>query len=296
MYPAVAADLIQENPEAQGRAVRLADLAIRALIEEAELTPKPGLVDQRGPGAHVDLSLKLMKHSARALRPHFALMALVSFRQIPNQTLREQLGAIGRSAERSMLLATNGVNTHRGAIWALGLLVSAAAMEVNSPEVLAERAGQLASLPDWNAPEQQLSNGSRVIARYKISGARGEAQAGFPHVTAAGLPRLYRSRQQGGSETEARLDALLAIMRSLNDTCLLHRGGLVALKTAQAAAAAILASGGTTTIQGWGLLRGLDRDLATLNVSPGGSADLLAATLFLDFLTNGPSAQNLSMN
>jgi triphosphoribosyl-dephospho-CoA synthase len=223
-------------------------------------------------------------------------MALVSFRQIPNQTLREQLGAIGRSAERSMLLATNGVNTHRGAIWALGLLVSAAAMEVNSPEVLAERAGQLASLPDWNASEQQLSNGSRVIARYKISGARGEAQAGFPHVTAAGLPRLYRSRQQGGSETEARLDALLAIMRSLNDTCLLHRGGLVALKTAQAAAAAILASGGTTTIQGWGLLRGLDRDLATLNVSPGGSADLLAATLFLDFLTNGPSAQNLSMN
>ena len=296
MYPAVAADLIQENPEAQGRAVRLADLAIRALIEEAELTPKPGLVDQRGPGAHADLSLKLMKHSARALRPHFALMALVSFRQIPNQTLREQLGAIGRLAERSMLLATNGVNTHRGAIWALGLLVSAAAMEVNSPEVLAERAGQLASLPDWNAPEQQLSNGSRVIARYKISGARGEAQAGFPHVTAAGLPRLYRSRQQGGSETEARLDALLAIMRSLNDTCLLHRGGLVALKTAQAAAAAILASGGTTTIQGWGLLRGLDRDLATLNASPGGSADLLAATLFLDFLTNGPSAQNLSMN
>ena len=96
MYSAVAADLIRENPEAQGRAARLARLAIQALIEEAELTPKPGLVDQRGPGVHADLSLKLMKHSARSLRPHFELMALVSFLQIPSLTLREQLGAIGR--------------------------------------------------------------------------------------------------------------------------------------------------------------------------------------------------------
>jgi triphosphoribosyl-dephospho-CoA synthase len=294
MYPALAADRIQENPQAQGRATRLASLAIRALIEEAELTPKPGLVDQRGPGAHADLSLTLMKRSARSLRPHFERMALVSFRQVPNQTLREQLGAIGRSAERSMLLATNGVNTHRGAIWALGLLVSAAAMEGSSPEVVADRAGQLARLADWNAPEQPLSNGSRVIERYKVSGARGEAQAGFPHVTAAGLPRLYRSRQEGASETKARLDTLLAIMMSLNDTCLLHRGGLVALNTAQAAAAAILASGGTTTIQGWGLLRGLDRDLAALNASPGGSADLLAATLFLDFIANCPICPKLN--
>jgi len=292
MYPAIAADLIRENPEAQGRGARLATLAIRALFEEAELTPKPGLVDQRGPGAHADLSLTLMKRSARSLRPHFELMALVSFRQIPNQTLREQLGAIGRSAERSMLLVTDGVNTHRGTIWALGLLVSAAAMEPSCPEVVADRAGQLARLPDWNAPEQQLSHGSRVMERYKVSGARGEAQAGFPHVTAAGLPRLYRSRQQGGGETKARLDALLAIMMNLNDTCLLHRGGLVALNTAQAAAAAILASGGTTTIQGWELLLGLDRDLAALNASPGGSADLLAATLFLDFIANARSAQN----
>jgi triphosphoribosyl-dephospho-CoA synthase len=141
-------------------------------------------------------------------------------------------------------------------------------------------------LPDWNAPQQQLSNGSRVIKRYQVSGARGEAQAGFPHVTAAGLPMLKRTRWQGGSETNARLDTLLAIMMSLNDTCLLHRGGRIALNTAQAAATSILESGGTTTIQGWELLRQLDRDLVALNASPGGSADLLAATLFLDLTAN----------
>jgi triphosphoribosyl-dephospho-CoA synthase len=288
----LAADLIWENPKARSQASRLATLALRALIEEAELTPKPALVDKRGPGAHADLSLPLMKRSARSLRPYFERMALVSFDQVPNRTLREQLGIIGRLAERSMFWTTDGANTHRGAIWALGLLVSAAAMETDSPEAIADRAGQLACLADWNAPQEQLSNGSRVMKRYRVRGARGEAQAGFPHITAAGLPRLYRSRQQGASETKARLDALLAIMTSLNDTCLLHRGGLVALHTAQWAAAAILASGGTATVQGWELLQELDRGLVALNASPGGSADLLAATLFLDFTTNIPSGKN----
>jgi triphosphoribosyl-dephospho-CoA synthase len=281
-----AADLIRENPKAQARAARLGTLALRALIEEAELTPKPALVDQRGPGAHADLSLRLMKRSARSLRQHFERMALVSFDQIPNRTLREQLGAIGRLAERSMLLTTDGVNSHRGAIWALGLLVAAAAMGTSSPDVVADRAGQLACLPDRKTPKQQLSNGCRAIQLYQVTGARGEAQAGFPHVTAAGLPRLYHSRRQGASETKARLDTLLAIMASLNDTCLLHRGGLVALHKAQSAAAAILASGGTASAQGWEQLQELDRDLVALHASPGGSADLLAATLFLDFMTH----------
>jgi triphosphoribosyl-dephospho-CoA synthase len=268
-------------------ATYLANLAVRALIEEAELTPKPALVDRRGPGAHTDLTLRLMRCSARALRPSFELMALASFRQIPHHSLREELGAIGRWAEQSMLQATGGANTHRGAIWSLGLLVSAAAMGANTPDAVAYRASQLARLPDWSAPKQQ-SNGSRVIQSYRVPGARGEAQAGFPHVLTIGLPILHRSRQEGSSETQARLDALLAIMASLDDTCLLHRGGWAALNTARTGAAAVLAVGGTATVQGWGLLERLDRDLLALNASPGGSADLLAATLFLDFLRNSP--------
>jgi len=209
-------------------ATYLASLAVRALIEEVELTPKPALVDQRGAGAHTDLSLMLMKRSAHCLGPSFELMALASFRQIPSRTLREDLGAIGRWAEQSMLLITGGANTHRGAIWTLGLLVSAVAMGANSPDAVACTARQLACLPDWSAPKQQ-SNGSRVIQHYKVSGARGEAQAGFPHVITIGLPILHRSRQEGSTKTQARLDALLAIMANLDDTCLLHRGGFAAL-------------------------------------------------------------------
>jgi triphosphoribosyl-dephospho-CoA synthase len=272
-------------------AAHLATLAVHALIEEAELTPKPALVDRRGPGAHADLSLRLMRCSAGALRSGFELMALASFWRIPSQSLREELGAIGRWAEQSMLLTTGGANTHRGAIWTLGLLVSAAAMGANSPCAVAYSARQLACLPDWSAPNQQ-SNGLRVIQRYKVSGARGEAQAGFPHVTTIGLPILHRSRQEGLSETYARLDALLAIMASLDDTCLLHRGGRAALNLAQTGAATVFAAGGTATVQGWELLQRLDRDLLTLNASPGGSADLLAATLFLDFMAKSLPTEN----
>jgi triphosphoribosyl-dephospho-CoA synthase len=157
-------------------------------------------------------------------------------------------------------------------------------MGATFPEVIAENAGQLACLPDRNAPKQP-SNGLQVTQRYKVSGARGEAQAGFPSVIVAGLPRLHRSRRLCGREAVARLDALLAIMASLEDTCLLHRGGLAALNTAQAGAASILDAGGTATPEGWKRLQQLHHDLLALNASPGGSADLLAATLFLDFVS-----------
>lgn len=271
------------NGEAHSRARYLATLAVHALIAETELTPKPALVDSRGPGAHADLSPALMRRSAHALQGEFELMALVSFHKVPSPELWEDLGAIGRSAERSMLLITQGINTHRGAIWALGLLVSAAAMGSNSPKTISRWAGRLAQLQDWNAQMQQ-SNGSSAVRRYHVSGARGEARAGFPHVITIGLPMLYRSRRQRASETSARLNALLAIMRSLDDTCLLHRGGLTALNAARSGAAAVLATGGAASVQGLKRLQQLDCDLTSLNVSPGGSADLLAATLFLDFL------------
>ena len=111
-------------------AERLADLAVDALIDEADLSPKPALVDRRGSGAHSDLHLGLMHASALSLWPMFKEMAeaAVQFAEI-GQPLREALGRIGREGEAAMLRTTGGVNTHRGAIWALGLLVTAAALE-----------------------------------------------------------------------------------------------------------------------------------------------------------------------
>ena len=275
------------------RAGRLADLAVRALIAEALLTPKPALVDQRGPGAHRDLDLARLLRSAYALRGSFRTMALRAQARAPGLSLREELGAAGRGAEQSMLEATGGSNAHRGAIWVLGLLIAAlAGTAAGTPLArIGAIAARLARLPDRHAPRSP-SNGSRVCRRYGVRGARGEAERGFPHVLRVGLPMLRERRRQGGDEGSARLDALMAIMMSLNDTCLLHRGGLLALKTAQAGATVVVAAGGTATARGWRLLQQLDRDLIALNASPGGSADLLAATLFLDFMAHSSSTEN----
>ena len=180
-YDCQVPNLIRVSEKARRQAARLASITVRALLEEVELTPKPALVDERGPGAHTDLSRTLMRRSARLLRPYFEVMALASFQKTLSQTLRDELGAIGRAAERSMLSLTDGVNTHRGAIWTLGLLVSAAAMGSRAPAAVAACAGRLACFPDRNAPNQ-LSNGSMVSRRYKVSGAGGEARTGFPHA------------------------------------------------------------------------------------------------------------------
>ncbi len=115
-------------------------------------------------------------------------------------------------------------------------------------------------------------------------GAREQAQHGFPAVIEHGLPQLLASRRAGAGEQNARLDALLAIMSSLTDTCVLHRAGLEGLTRMQAGARAVLEAGGAASLAGRRQLRLLDRDMLALNASPGGAADLLAATLFLDRL------------
>jgi triphosphoribosyl-dephospho-CoA synthase len=145
-----------------------------------------------------------------------------------------------------MLAATNGSNAHRGVIWALGLLVVAAAQRPGEsrPARIAATAAALARLPDRFAP-RSLSNGERARWRFGATGARGEAQAGFPHAIKIGLPTLRAARGRGISEDCARLDALMAIMASLDDTCLLHRGGRKALQTAKTGASAVLAAGRT---------------------------------------------------
>ncbi|MVT05065.1 triphosphoribosyl-dephospho-CoA synthase MdcB [Enterobacter sp. 10-1] len=261
----------------------LARTASECLIDEARLSPKPGLVDSRGNGAHLDLSLALMERSARSLLPTFQVLAEQSWQRPADIALRETIGRLGREGERQMMLATDGVNTHRGAIWALGLLVSAAAMlgGTGHSRSIAETAALLAALPDAAAPKT-FSKGLRASRRWQVPGAREEAQRAFPHITTLALPQLRRSRTEGASEDEARLDALMAIMTSLSDTCVLSRAGMSGLEAMQHGARRVLAAGGCATACGRRALAQLDAQMLAQNASPGGAADLLAATLFLD--------------
>jgi len=277
------------QPKTLTLAERLADLAVDALIDEADLSPKPALVDRRGNGAHTDLHLGLMHASALSLWPAFKEMAqaAIEFGEV-GVPLREAIGRMGREGEQAMLATTGGVNTHRGAIWALGLLVTACALEPESSEAgsIALRAARLALLEDRYAP-RPLSHGAQVAQRYGARGAREEAQLGFPSVVQRALPQLKRSRAVGHGEQNARLDALLAIMTTLADTCVLYRAGEHGLHTMQLGAQAVLDAGGSASLAGRRRLHELDEQLIALNASPGGAADLLAACLFIDRIESG---------
>ena len=268
------------RPTAEG----IADLAVAALNAEATLTPKPGLVDGRGPGAHADMNLALLLDAAEVLRDTFAACAEAAALEPVGVPLRARLGAIGREGERRMLAATGGVNTHRGAIWALGL-VSAAAAVAGDLRGIVGVAAALARIGDpASAPAGRQSHGLAARRRYGVMGAAGEARWGFPHVVAHALPALMRQRERGAGETTARLDALLAVMAHLDDTCLLHRGGRDGLTAMQRGAGAVLAAGGTGVSCGRRRLIERDRRAARERLSPGGSADLLAVALMLDSL------------
>ena len=301
------------EPIVTDRSALLGALARQALLAEAELTPKPGLVDRRGSGAHTDLSLELMIRSAFAIEPFIRLMAFQSMNEDPSPRLRATLAVTGRAAERAMLEVTNDSNTHKGAIWTLGLLAAAAGRDellttvsdstelvevlrrdggplirdcddatykVNANDI-ATTAALIASFED-SYSVNDLSHGQIVAQKFGVPGARGEAINGFPHIIKVGLPMLRVRRSADASERIARLDALLAIMAELDDTCLLYRGGRLALQAAQEGAAAVIAAGGASTSRGRERLFALDQRLLELAVSPGGSADLLAGTLFLD--------------
>lgn len=284
----VAFDAFDATPNSASLAERLADLAVDALIDEADLSPKPALVDRRSSGAHTDLHLGLMHASALSLWPAFKQMAdaAIAVSEI-NPALRETIGRLGREGEAAMMRTTSGVNTHRGAIWALGLLVTAAALNPDdlSPERLCQRAGRLALIEDRHqTASKSQSHGQTVAQKYGAKGAREQAQAGFPAVTQTGLPQLICSRAAGHGEQNARLDALLAIMTTLSDTCVLYRAGEEGLHAMQHGAQRVLDAGGSATLSGRRALNQLDQQLLSLNASPGGAADLLAACLFIDRL------------
>ena len=274
-------------------ATMLADTATDALRAEVDLTPKPGLVDARDSGAHRDMTHALMRASADALHMGFHDLAVAATRERDLVRLRAELGLLGRESEARMLLATNGVNTHRGAIWCLGLLVSAAAAEPGrwKADVLLDWVARMAVIDDPAVSPARRSNGQRAIRNYGVAGARGEAASGFAQIVDAGLPALRAGRKAGCSERVARLNALVALMAVLDDTCVLSRAGLEGLRTMQSQAARIGQLGGVGTSRGARELAALDRNLIDLNASPGGSADLLAATLFIDALETAASDQ-----
>lgn len=268
--------------------------AYLALQQEVSTTPKPGLVDRNNRGAHRDMGMRHFFTSANALRLFFAKFAESGYlnRDLPATEAFAQLRPIGVEAENAMLSATGGVNTHKGAIFSLGLLCAAAGRL--SPEnwtaeaLLAQCAAMTQGIVAADFAHVTLETaktaGERIYAQYGLSGVRGQAEAGFPAVKDVGLPMLHQCLQAGLSLNDAGAVTLLHLLAATDDTNLIHRSDRKTQLAVQAQVAQLLAA---TPFPCAAEIEKLDKEFIEKNLSPGGSADLLAMTLLLFLLTNG---------
>ncbi|NEX63103.1 triphosphoribosyl-dephospho-CoA synthase MdcB [Noviherbaspirillum galbum] len=271
----------------------LARLAVRHLYEEVTLYPKPGLVSLVDTGSHEDMDASTFVRSLFSLRAYFADIARAGAELAPFAALRQ----LGMDAERRMLLATGGINTHRGAIFTLGMLCAAAAasrMPSSRPEPGDIRDALLshwgAALADHREPDR--SHGALARARYGIRGARDEAAAGFPAVFEIALPRLRATLNGGRGWRCARVDAFFALMAGLEDTNVYHRGGLEGARLVRQEANAFLAAGGTAQPDWEAQAIACHRRFVAKRLSPGGAADLLAAATFVHEATRSVSSNH----
>lgn len=260
-------------PEAIGRAATL------ALHDELALSPKPGLVTLVDRGSHDDMDAHTFMRSLFALRRYYVRIAGLGAVNAPFEALER----CGIEAEARMLAATGGVNTHRGAIFTLGLLCAAAGAAGRSGRSPTPSMLRQTLLDRWGdalaarASRQSTLPGGIAARRHGLRSASAEAALGFPVLFDTALPALQAGLARSLSRDQVLLDTLFHVMAVLDDSNLAHRGGLEGLRHAQHAASVFLAAGGAARPDGNAAAAAIGRDFVSRRLSPGGAADTLAA-------------------
>ncbi len=269
-----------------GIAERIGYLACDALAKEARLSPKPGLVDAENNGSHTDMDLALLLRSATALEPYFVRFVSLGLRDaaLPPDGRLSAIRADGIAAEQAMFAATNGINTHKGAIFLLGVLCYCAGYSAANGIALApERLCSTAARVCRGVTGELGGRAGRAFAHYGARGARGEAEDGFPNALAA-VASFRAAVERGTGEEDGWRLALLGLISRVEDANVLARCGAEVAETLRVRAGEIAArhSAGGTGLRA--AMRDLDRKCRNWRASPGGSADLLACAVFLQAL------------
>lgn len=272
----------------------LGALAAKALLYEVCTTPKPGLVDRKNNGSHRDMDVFTFLDSTAALLPYFeeAVRLGMETRDLPPQETFRRLRQAGAAGERAMFRATGGVNTHKGAVFTLGTVCAAAgrlwtvegfSKDLDAALALCGEMSAQAVQKDFEAIRREGAHttGQRLYLEHGLEGIRGELSRGLPAVAQIGLPTLRRRLEAGDSLEQVGVQVLLALMAQVVDTNLIARGGLEGQQWAMEQTKN-LPQGRAATRQE---TEELDRALIERNLSPGGCADLLAITYFLEFLS-----------
>jgi triphosphoribosyl-dephospho-CoA synthase len=273
----------------------IASLATQALIYEVSCFPAPGLVTPVSTGAHADMDYYSFVDSACALGKHFALMAAAGLSGRPPREIFAAIRPMGKRAELTMYRKTDGVNTHKGAIFVLGLAVAAMAMVLSRGGKRGDLPGTVRAMAeglvatDLDRAKLSLKNqpthGELVYLRHDLPGVRAEAEAGFPIVFDIALP-LYEACADL-PRNDRLVHTLLEIMSHCEDTNVAHRHSPAVLAEVRSRAAAAMAAGGMRSPEGRAAVVAMEREFAERNISPGGSADLLGLTAFLALAGEG---------
>jgi triphosphoribosyl-dephospho-CoA synthase len=270
-------------------AAAIAEAARASLIEELETWPKPGLVSHVDCGAHDDMDANTLRRSIEAITPYFETLAQAGAEGAAMGRLR----LIGLDAEAAMLRVTGNVNTHRGTIFGMGLLCAAAGRRASGAVSRDVPLGRVVARV-WregilDGPVLLHSHGQGARLRYGAGGARQQAAAGFPCAYEIGLPALAEGEWLSRGDAEAgRVHATFALIAALEDTNLLHRGGPAGLSFAREAAAGFLRRGGIGRPDWLADAAAVHTAFTARHLSPGGTADLLAMSLFLARMESRP--------
>ena len=280
----------------------------KALLGEVYTTPKPGLVDLRDTGAHSDMDVHTFEKSTAAIAPYISEMFCEGYAgKLSGTNLFQSIRQIGIEAEQAMFEATKGINTHKGILFTMGIISGAAGYyykkqhHFSIKEILSLGGDlcQKALEDDYkkiinkvqenkNLIDIPLSHGEKMYLRYGIRGARGEAQDGFPILADYLWPLFCKYRKEGRGGNNLNLQILLWAIALSEDTNVLKRGGIEGGVWLKEKVRHILDKGGAFTEEGIASIEKLNEECILKNISPGGAADLLAATLYLEELERKP--------
>lgn len=297
----VEMDIKDKETKIEQWANQLAIYAQQSVLYEAVLYPKPGLVDPTDNGAHMDMDIFTFMDSSGGLYEGFYQYAKagITWEGVPKQ-LFEHLRAIGIELEKQMLRETKGINTHKGIIFSMGIFLAATGIFLQNyiklkdefpilTEEETDKIIQIIKEMTYNLvsgdfrdlhKKKKLTNGEKLFLEHGFTGIRGEAEEGYPCIHKISLP-LVRMQNKENPLNIRLLEILFTLMESIEDSNVVHRGGIEALQFVKERASEFMSNGGMHQINAIQKIEEMNRLFISKNISPGGSADLLIITVFL---------------
>ena len=282
---------IEEGVHISTAALKIGEAAALGMLFEAAASPSLGLVSPYSNGCHKDMDYFTFLRSTSSIAGIMPICAQIGIDY--EKDLLPKLRAVGMYGEKNMFNSTKGVNTHKGALFLLGIISCAAGRCLNlSIDINRQNMAKQCSIIADNIVERELetinedtninlSNGERIYKKYGIKGIRGEVQNGMPSVINIGLPMYEDAKQLNLSESDCLVNSLLGIMSCAEDTTVINRCGIKGYIKMKEMAKKAIDLGAMKTCEGKKFVQGMDRLFIDNNISPGGAADLLAATVMI---------------